>query len=153
MKSGKKVLKELNRTLKDARSHLDEIDHELETSAQALALNTRSQARTLRRIAQLRLEAMGRGELDTALEAADREAVDALEKRERAIAMLEEDIEQAQQALDRLEQERDELHDAVEAAARKVTECEAAAQTRLETDPNYTTQLNAVRELDAQADA
>jgi chromosome segregation ATPase len=153
VQSGKKVLKELNKTLKQARKHLDDMDHELETSAQALALNTRAQARTLRRLAEIRLEAMGQGELEMALDAADKEARDCLASRERAIASLETQITQAQAALDELEHERDANHDAVEAAALEVTEREAAAQARLETDADYTAQLMAVRELDAQADA
>ena len=153
MKSGKKVLTELNKTLKLARKQLDDMDHELETSAQALALNTRAQARTLRRLAQIRIEAMGRGDLETALDAVDKEARDCLETREGAIASLEAEIQQAQAALDDLEQERDANHEAVEAAALEVTEREAKVQARLETDAEYTAQLRAVRELDDQADA
>ena len=78
MQSGRTVLTELDVTLRKARKHLDAMDRELETSAQALALNTQAQARTLRRIARFRLDAVVRGELETVLDAADLEARDCL---------------------------------------------------------------------------
>ena len=57
MQSGREVLNELDETLYKARKHLDVIDQALETSAEVLTRNVQTQARTLRRIAQLRLEA------------------------------------------------------------------------------------------------
>lgn len=153
MQSGRKVLGELDTTLRKARKHLDVMDRALETSAQALALNTQAQARTLRRIAHIRLDAAARGEVETALDAADVEARDCLKTREDAIASLEAEVAQAQAELRSIESERDANHESVEAAARVVAERESAAQARLENDAAYTAQFASVREADAQADA
>ncbi len=153
MQSGRTVLTELDATLRKARKHLDGMDRELETSAQALALNTQAQARTLRRIARFRLDAVVRGELETALDAADLEARDCLEAREGAIASLEREVAQRQDELHLIESERDANHESVEETARVVAEREAVAQARLENDEAYKSLFASVRKTDALADA
>ncbi len=153
MQSGRKVLNDLDETMRKARKHLDYMDRELQKSAQALALNTQTRARTLRKIAHFRLEAVARGELESALDAVDIEARAFLKSREDAITSLEAEITQAQAELDSLEHERNDIHDSVEGAARTVAETEAAAQARLENDTNYQALFKSVRDTDAQADA
>ncbi|NND36989.1 MAG: hypothetical protein HKN81_07620, partial [Gammaproteobacteria bacterium] len=82
---------------------------------------------------------------------ATRDAMEILESRDTAIASINDRVRSAIEAIDELEDRRDDLHDEVDGAARTLAEREAAAQQRLEHDAAFEAQLERAREADGIA--
>lgn len=151
MVSGRDTLKRMSKALRKSRRSLDGLDRELKATSAALAKNGELKARTLKKLAAIRLDAIKKGEIEQQLDSADRRVRNILERRERAIEQADRQTTEANETLYTLEDERDQLHEQVDEAAKRLAECEAAVQRALENDPDFEAQLNRTREADAIA--
>lgn len=151
MLSGRDTLGHINRNLRDARRQLKRLDKELESASSAATANRKEQAKVLKRVAAIRLDAIERESLAEELDAADRRAESILERRRIAHADAAKRVAAAEESLASIEARRDEIHENVDAAARTLAEREASVQQLLETDTAFQRQLAVSREADAIA--
>ncbi|MBT8080478.1 MAG: hypothetical protein KJO31_18000 [Gammaproteobacteria bacterium] len=151
MVSGRSTLKQMDQTLRTARRDLERLDQQLRSTSLAVTENKLMQARAIDRMAGIRLDAKRRGEVVAFLESATREAGAILHDRDKAIESVNTRVHAAAEAIEALEDRREVLHEDVDAAARTLSEREAAVQQRLETDTTFQEQLERTRAADAVA--
>ncbi len=151
MLSGRDALKRMDKTLRKARRKLERLDGDLQATSRAVTQNKLEQARAIDRMAEIRLDAVQRGEIVAHLESAMREARKILESRDAAIASINDRVREANEAIDALEKRRVTLHDEVDAAATTLAERESAVQQSLARDESFQEQLQRAREADAVA--
>lgn len=151
MLSGRETLGHLSQSLKSARRDLKRLDSDLDESSQAVAMNRRQQAQALSHLADMRLDAVRRGDIVEKLDSTDREVKAVLEERRSAVATLGERIRGADSELDDLEGQRESLHTEVDRTAMVLAEREAAVQHMLEEDAAFQSQLERTRKADAIA--
>lgn len=149
--SGRETLGHLSTTLRSARKELERLDLNLQATSNSIARNRQRQAHGLKQLAALRLDAIKQGELEKRIDSADYKAREILARRQESISKLKEQVTAANIALQALEEQRDELHRDVDAAANVLAEREAAVQADLETDAAFLAQLDRTRESDAIA--
>lgn len=148
MISGIQALQQLDQGLGTVRQDIDRIDHELNHVSEKLHANRRQQANILKQMAEVRLDALQRGELIGSLDAADQRAMALLDARKTAYQELEESISAIQTKLTEDEQARTQAHAEVNTCAQAVIDCEQATQAQLDKDDAYQIQLNEARRLD-----
>jgi chromosome segregation ATPase len=151
MLTGRDTLNHLSTTLRSARNELGRLDRELQATSNSVAVNQQHQAHALRRMALTRLNAIRQGDMVERIDAVDHEVQQVLNRREDAIAELNERVSATTKSLLVLEERRDSLHDEVDAAAQVLAEREADVQSALESDAEFQVQLDATREADAIA--
>ena len=151
MLSGRDTLTQMDRTLRSARGELKRLDLELQDTSRAVTQNKLEQARAIDRMAGIRLDAARRGEVVEHLDSAMREAREILESRDAAMASINDRVRTASELVEELEDQREALHEEVDAAARTLAEREAAVQRSLEQDETFLAQLERTREADAIA--
>ena len=151
MLSGRDTLKRMDGTLKRARRDLERLDLELLASSRAVTENKLRQARAIDGIARIRLDAAQQKEVTEHLEAATNEVNTLLARRNAAIESLNEQLSDAGNTLDELEERRSALHEDVDAAARRLAEREAAVQKGLQDDGEFEAQLERAHEAEAVA--
>lgn len=151
MLSGRETLGHLSSTLSAARRELERLDRELQANSGALAQNRQREARALKQLAGLRLDAIQQGDLAQRIDAADHRVEDTLAQRETALDRLSQDVTDARRKLSSEETRRETLHEAVDSAAETLAEREAAVQTKLEDDAIFQSQLQKTRGTDAIA--
>lgn len=149
MLSGRDTLGHMSQSLKSARRDLKRLDNELQETSQAAARNRGQQAQALSHLADMRLDAVRRGEIVEKLDSTDREVKTLLEQRRSAVATLGERISDAGMALDDLEVRRDSLHGEVDDAALVLAEREAAVQNILAEGEAFQLQFERTRQADA----
>jgi chromosome segregation ATPase len=148
---GRKVLGIIDGQLGEARQRLQALSQLQQRSAEAVARNREAQAQAIRRLAASRLDAVRQAEIGARLDGLEQRAKSILDERDRAIATLEQRLDQARRLLEDEETRRAAIHDEVDVAARRLAECEAAAQEALEGDPEFTTQLETTEKFQAIA--
>ena len=151
MLSGRETLQHLDTNLRKARNRLEHLDRSLQDQSELLARNRQQQARAVKQLAEIRLDAIRRGDVTQRIDAADREVEATLERRRKAIDALNESIRRTTEELQRLEERRSEIHDTVDEAAQRLAESEAAVQQQLENDDAFIAQLKKSRGADAIA--
>ncbi|MDH3747524.1 MAG: hypothetical protein OER97_04910 [Gammaproteobacteria bacterium] len=151
MLSGRETLGHLSSTLTAARRELERLDRELQVNSDALAQNRQREARALKQLAGIRLDAIQQGELARRIDAADHRVKDTLAQRESALVELNQNAIDARQNLSSLEARRETMHDAVDVAAKTLAVREADVQTKLEDKPAFQAQLEKTRDADAIA--
>ncbi|MDX1698473.1 MAG: hypothetical protein R3308_09310 [Thiohalobacterales bacterium] len=144
-------MQQLDQGLRSVRADINRIDTELNRASVALHANRHAQAKSLRELAKIRLDALVRETFMGELEAADQRALALLDERARAYEKLEGDIARAAQALADLEQARSAQQDAVSERSQAIIDCEQRIQGELEEDPAYQQQLQEARRLDSIA--
>ncbi len=149
--SGRDTLQRMDGSLRSARRELERLDRELQATSRAITDNKLQQARAVDRMAGIRLDAARRGEVVGHLESATREAKKILGSRDAQLSAINDRVRTARDAIDALEQQRDTLHEDVDAAARTLAEREAAVQKRLQEDDAFAQQLDRTRRADAVA--
>lgn len=170
MLTGTQALSRLSETLTKARGQLGSVDGGLMRAANKLTVNQRHQAEVLRQLARLRLSAAlaresTQGEaaqsnralrdgasVDSALNAAEKNAVELVARRDQEIERLERAVAEAEQALAALERERDQAHAQVDEAALRLAQLEAAVQQQLNDDEGYQAALERSRQFDRVAE-
>lgn len=149
--SGRETLGHLSSTLATARRELERLDRELQSTSDAVAQNRQRQARALKRLAAMRLDAIRQGEVVKRIDSADYEVETILTKRRDALATLHQNVSSANGALLALEERRNSVHDDVDVAATTLAEREAAVQAQLAADNAFQEQLERTRNADAIA--
>ena len=151
MLSGRDVLGHLNATVQEMREAIQQLDDKLQAASNRIAQNHQKQAKVLKRLAVLRLDAITSGEINRRLNAADRKVEALLTERSSALAALNERVVSGEQALKNVEAKRASLHDEVDEAATVLAERETEVQAALEADSVFQIQLQRAREADAIA--
>ena len=151
MLSGRETLGHLNETFGTLRQQLDRIDRDIQKLSSQVTRAQLRQSDVIRKLARVRLEAIERDSLDSQLTSAERQVSDLLEQRERALAEAHRLIAETESSLNVREKDRDDQHDKVDEAARRLAEREAAAQTALEDNKEFKTQLERSQSADAIA--
>jgi hypothetical protein len=151
MLTGRDALKRMDKTLFGARRDIDRLDVELQSTSRSLSSNKLQQARAIDRMSRIRLDAARSGEVVEHLESATREAMSILDARDELLAALNSRVEAARESIEQTEARREALHGEVDAAARILAECEAAAQRSLEEDEAFLAQLERTQDADAVA--
>lgn len=150
MLTGRQTLAELGRALEDVRRDAHRHDTAYQNVVQDLARNELLRNRRLQALARLRLAQLEDGDPPgwfTALESAERRALELLEARAAEVQSLRERIDTTEGQIEELETLRDERHVRVDAAARELAETEARVQRALDQDDAYQAQLARCREL------
>ncbi len=151
MLTGRDTLARLNDSVRTARGELARLDRDIQGTSHAVAANRKRQGLALKRLAEMRLDAMRQGDVIGQLEAADHKVQRILDRREKALVELSGRVEVAISGLADLEERRERLHDEVDAAATQLAEREASAQQALEASNEFRAQLDRTREADAIA--
>lgn len=152
MWTGKQTLQSLQSGLSSVKADLNRIDLEMNQITQAMTNNQQTQSKTLQQLAKVRLDEIQRGSLMDALDHTDRETLDILQQREIALSNLEKDISEAEQAIEKQEQEREDFAQQLETDAQNVIEAEHKVQSELENDAEYQAQLEQARIADSISD-
>lgn len=145
MISGVQALRQLDKGLVSVRGEVDRIDSELGRVSEKLQENRLKQGRALKRMAEIRLDALESGELIASLDSVDRYALDLFEQRKQALAELELSIEKIKNTLSQKETQREKGRVDVERCAQSVVDCENELQGVLEADESYQAQLKVAR--------
>ena len=103
MWTGKQTLQSLETGLNSVKVDLNRIDQELNQITQAITGNQQAQAKTLQKLARIRLDEIQRGSLMDALDHADQEALNILQRREADLARIGEEIAAAEQKIEQSE--------------------------------------------------
>lgn len=152
MWSGKQTLQSLQSVLNSVKTDLDRIDQEMKQITLTMINNQQSQARTLRELASIRLDAIKQSSLMDALDHADRQTMEILKQRDNTLAMLEKSIEDSEKSIEQQELDREAFAKQLEKLAQEVIDAEHAVQNALEDDPAYQSQLERARKADSIAD-
>jgi chromosome segregation ATPase len=151
MLTGRQTLDHLSTTLRTARNELERLDRELQATSNSIAMNRRHQAQALKRLAAMRLDAIRQGDVAKRIDSADSEVQKILDRRQTAIAVLNERVSATRSALLDLEERRERLHDEVDSAAQVLAEREGTVQMALESDAEFQAQIDRTHEADAIA--
>ncbi len=151
MLSGRETLGHLDGTLSELRKQLGILDRELQAMSSHIARTQLQRSEVLKQLAILRLDSITSDEVGARLDSAERQVRQLLAQREDAITEVNKHVAEYETSLDKLESTRTSLHKEVDAAAAALAEREAAAQERLENDPDFKQQLEQTRAADAVA--
>ncbi len=137
MFTGLETLGNIDRTLQQARSELREIDTRIAAVSNALAALRREAAARYRELAAARLKQIEAGDLLSAMDNADREAVHLLQQRDSEILSLDERLSGAERTRKTLENRRESTAQTVASASERLDTLEATVQTQLQDDPEH----------------
>ena len=151
MISGREALGVIQRSIAEEQARSREVEGQLEAAGKALLATDQERARSLAQLARLHIEARAAGEAAERLEAADRRVLDALERRQQEIQVLEREREALAARAYELAVERERDAEALERAAEAVDEAEAATQQRLAADPGYVSLRDAAEQAERVA--
>lgn len=152
MLTGSQALNHIDESLSTAKNEIRRIDHELSQLTHLLTENRQQQSKALSQIAEIRLSSLSSGSLLDRLNAADKEALALLEKREDELAYIEKNIDSQTKEQDQLEQQRSALLEQANQLSEALAEKEASVQKSLSSDQNYLAALKHAEEADAIAD-
>lgn len=151
MLSGRQTLQELNQVLGHLRTNAGQFEQTLAASSARLSAIALEENRVLSRLATLRLEAIDAEQLSQSFTRAEQSVIQTLQDRDRAQERTSRDIERSEAELIRLEQQREQIHQRVDAAASRLAQFEAAAQQALELNGAYQAQLERARAAESIA--
>ena len=151
MLSGRETLGHLDGSLVELRTQLDRLDRELQTMSAQIARSQLEQSEIVKQLATIRLDAITSDRVGQAIDSADRQVHELLERREKTIGDLNAVVEASSEKLARLETERAKLHDRVDDVAGALADREARVQAQLAEDEGYRAQLERTQGADATA--
>jgi len=156
MRSGQQTLHDIDRAISEARETLDRTATLSNQLSEERAAIERKRLDAVRVIASERINLLSAGEAESSrdrdIQRADRQAEELLENHAREIAALRQKADEAKANLERLEADRPELEDRVNAAIEAYDDAAAATQARLSEDDAYEAQLARVEEAEAVVD-
>ena len=141
MFSGRETLTSLYQTLQQAQQQVQEAERQIQTATgQLLQLDTEAAAH-YRELARLRINLLAAGDIVQRLDAGERQVLELLQSRRRALQELETAIGESERQGRALEEQRARRSAAVDSALETLDRTEAATQQRLQQDPLYQEQL------------
>ena len=148
MISGRQALGSIDQALNQAHSRIADVQAQItEARNQVLDLQ-KAQAQDYRDLARVRVERLADPEVDGQLDHAERQVLALFEERSEAIAVLQQEIADADRLREQHEAQRRHQATQLDGAVGIVDEAEAKTQARLDADPAYRAQ----RELAEQAE-
>ncbi len=141
MWTGLLALKNIDQSVQTIRNDVVRLDAQLDQLTSQMATRQRHRAKLINDIAGVRLGEIESGELTVSYTAADQQAAELLEQRERALVELNLNIENVNTRIADAEDKRDNLLDTVNQVSNKIVELEGQVQQQLQVDQNYLTQF------------
>ncbi len=135
--SGREVLGAIQRAIEEERARSRAVEAQLEAASRNLVETDQARARALAELAAIRVAWLAEGGLADRLNEADRRALALLERRASLRIAVEGELTDAEAAQVRRAGARREAVEALERAAERLDEAEAATQSRLTRDPGY----------------
>jgi len=135
--SGRDALAVIERAIEEERARSRAVEAQLEAASRTLVETDQARARALSELAAIRVAWLAEGGLADRLNEADRRALSLLERREALRAAVEGELAAAEADRARRAGARREAVEALERAAERLDEAEAATQARLTQDPGY----------------
>ena len=148
MWSGQQTLTSIDQGLRQVRQQVGELDTQVQITSRKLVHLRQEEADGYRKLAEMRLDQLIRGEVITGLDAADRRVQTLLGEREQALQALQSRIEASQRAEDGLDAEREAMRQQADQAAERLDSMEATTQQRLQEDPAHKELLAAAHVAD-----
>ena len=150
--SGTLALNSIDQSLQTIRNDVVRLDSQLSQLTQSVANNELQRNRLINDIAKVRLSAIEDGDLLTTMSAADHDASSMLEKRQDALIVLNEEIEQLNQQILSAETERETLLTKLNQASQALVDLESTVQDQLKVDEQYLAKLSYANEADSIAE-
>ena len=154
MTSGKKMLRSIDRELRELRTTVASQSSVLATTSRYLADVRHEQADAYRELARIRLDQIREEAIAGALAASDQHARKLLERHERMLVEAADAVEKAAAAVEDLEDRREAQRAVAEEAALELERAIEATEARLADEPAYQDQVEATaraREVAGQA--
>jgi hypothetical protein len=135
--SGRDALAVIQRAIEEERARSRAVEAQLEAASMALVGTDQERARALSELAAIRVAWLAEGGLADRLNDADRRALALLERREALRTAVQGELADAEAEQVRRAGARRLAVEALERAAERLDEAEAATQARLANDPGY----------------
>jgi len=152
MWTGRQTLHSIDEALASANNDIKRLDAVLSELSIRQAENRRERLKVCEDLASLRLDQISREELQSALNYADKAALNILQERQMLMQELNKNLDANQDHLDLLEKKRQQHSEQVSKQAQTLIEHEREAQSQLENDESYQQQLVVNQNADAIAD-
>ena len=151
MWAGTSVLQSINQTLATVRNESLRLDSQLASLTESLATNQRQKLAIVNQIAAIRLSEIERGELDQSLNNADRQVLETLELRKQALVQLNSKIDRLNNAIIKVESDREKQLDRVNELSQQLFEIETDVQNALKADSTYLAQFELANNANAMS--
>jgi len=151
MIKGHTIYQDIHRYVDQAQEDVDRVGTRLQEANGKMDRLRAEEARELARLARIRLEALAGNRIAEGLDAADRRALELLERRRTMLARTNRQIQDSQAEQESLGQERERVLAAVEKAQHEHHGKREATLQRLGETENYQFQLSAVERATSQA--
>ncbi len=149
--TGRQTLGSIDNTLKQLREQFEQIDTQIQASSRKMVELRQQEGARYKNLARIRLDQLISGEIVNGLDTADRRVTELLADRDRALAALKQEIEQARTQESLLAKKREEQSNEVATAAEKLDSVEAEVQSALEQDGAYQVQFETASKSDSVA--
>jgi len=141
MWAGTAALQNIDRALQSVRNEAVRLNSQLTNLTESMAINERQRLSIIEKIAQVRLSAIEYGELNTSLNAADKQALETLKLREQALVQVNAKVGELNESVTDAETTREGLLEKVNELAQQLVDIEATVQAALAKDAAFLAQL------------
>ena len=149
MWAGNSALRSIDNALQSVRNQTVQLNSQLANLTNVVGANQRQRLAIIEKIAQVRLSAIEYGELNSNLTAADKQVLQTLALREKALGQLNVKVEELNQSVLDTENNREQLLEKANQLAEQLVNIEADVQISLSDDDNYKAQLEKTSEANA----
>ena len=141
MLTGRQALSSIDQTVMQVRGELQQTENQVEAAREKIVEIRKTQADLFKSLARIRLDSLVSGKLVDGLDTADHRVAELLRERVQSLNELQQQTEVGRKELERLEQERSVLAEALDDAAATLDRGEAEVQRKLAVDDAYQAQL------------
>ena len=152
MWTGSTALKNIDQSLQTLRNEVVRLDAELDQLSNRATNNERHRLQLINQIAQIRLSEIERGSLLSALQAADLEVQQVLDRRVEALNALDAKIVAVSESIEKAESERGVLLEKTNDSEQVLVDLEANVQNELQLSASYIAQLQAAQKAESVAE-
>ena len=152
MQSGRQTLAAIDQGLQQVHDTVQEIDQRVKDSSAALMDLQRKKSGQFKRMAVIHLDNVISGELAAGLDVADQRVGELIKQRGQKLGAVNRQIKTNRQSQAALVEKRATASKNTERAAAELDKAEAATQSRLESDPQYSAQLDKTRKAERTAE-
>ncbi|GAA6138601.1 hypothetical protein NBRC116583_23480 [Arenicella sp. 4NH20-0111] len=149
MLSGRKALKNIDRSLQTVRGEAVRLDQQLSRISGQVAMGQRRRLDLLNQIAKVRLSEIESGELETEFNSADAQVIELLGLRDIAVDKLESAIAALNVKIEQEEGQREKVLQECNAASDKLVSVESKVQAELKLSVAYVDQFSATQAAEA----
>jgi hypothetical protein len=150
--SGRQTLSSIDQGVRLVHDQVREVDEQIRAESTGLAELQEQQGAHYKRMAAIRLDEVISGKLSSELDVAGRRVRELLERRNRALTGLDENIGDALAEIEGLQISRKALELKVEQVTGALDRAEAKVQEQLSMDDTYMSQLDAAKEAERIAE-